>query len=119
LTLDRRRRVAAWRRWSAKLPHNRVRRAVIRDASGRRVGYGPAVPLPEPPLPAVACRAVTRPSCRVEVELDGPSGDDLRRLQEAYRLARRPRPTAVEVGPLPVSTAEVGEWLTAIGGGGR
>jgi hypothetical protein len=59
---------------------------------------------------------VTRPSGRVEVELAGPSGDALRRLQEAYRLARRPRPTAADVEPLPVTTAEVGEWTAAIGG---
>jgi hypothetical protein len=116
LVLARRRQVAAWRRWTAKLPHNRVRREVVRDESGRRVGYGEAVPVPEPRLPAVACRAVTRPSGRVEVELAGPSGAALRRLQEAYRLARRPRPTAAEVEPLPVTAAEVGGWAAAIGG---
>jgi hypothetical protein len=114
--LTRRRQVAAWRRWTAKRPHNRVRRAVVRDASGRKVGYGEAVPVPEPPLPAVGCRTVTRPSGRVEVELAGPSGEALRRLQEAYRLARHPKPTAAEVQPLPVTTAEVRDWLAAVSG---
>jgi hypothetical protein len=113
--LVRRRQVAAWRRWSRKLPHNRVRRPVLRDPAGRKVGYGDPVPWPEPPLPAVACRTVTRPSGRVEVELAGPAGADLRRLQEAYRLARKPKPTAAEVGPLPVTAAEVRRWLAAIG----
>lgn len=101
----RRRQVAAWRRWSAKAPHNRV----------RRPPDGPPVPVPEPPLPAVACRRVTRPSGQVEVELAGPGGKDLRRLQEAYRLARRPRATAEEVEPLPVTRAEVIAWRAGIG----
>jgi hypothetical protein len=115
LVLVRRRQVAAWRRWAAKLPHNRVTRQRVRDATGRVVGYTQPVPVPEPPLPAVACRTVTRPSGRVEVELAGPSGRDLRRLREAYRLARRPRPTTAEVTPLPVTAAEVKAWLTACG----
>jgi hypothetical protein len=110
--------VAAWRRWHAKMPHNRVRRGRIRDACGRVVGYTQPVPVPEPPLPAAACRLVTRPSGRVEVELAGPSGKDLRRLQEAYRLARRPKPTAEEVAALPVTIAEVAVWLKECGGNG-
>src|SRR5438128_2125055 len=85
LVLLRRRAVAAWQRWTAKMPHNRVKRERVRDAAGRVVGYGPLVPLPESPLPEFGCRKVTRPSGRVEVELAGPSGADLRRLQEAYR----------------------------------
>jgi hypothetical protein len=113
--LVRRKQAAAWRRWNAKAPHNRVSRQRVRDAAGRVVGYTQPVPVPEPPLPAVACRKLTRPSGRVEVELAGPSGADLRRLQEAYRLARRPRPTAEEVEPLPVTAAEVRAWLAACG----
>jgi hypothetical protein len=113
--LIRRRRVAAWRRWNAKAPHNRVTRERVRDAAGRVVGYGPPVPVPEPPLPALACRKVTRPSGKVEIEFAGPSGKELRRLQEAYRQARRPCPTA-EVVALPVTMAEVAAWKAAIGG---
>ena len=113
LVLVRRRQVAAWRRWAAKLPHNRVTRQRVRDGAGRVVGYTRPVPVPEPPLPAVACRTVARPSGLVEVELAGPSGRDLRRLQEAYRLARRPMPTAAEVPPLPVTDAEVKAWTAA------
>jgi hypothetical protein len=108
--LIRRRRVAAWRRWNAKALHNRVTRDRIRDPAGRVVGYADPEPVPEPPLPSVACRKVTRPSGKVEVEFAGPSGKDLRRLQEAYRHARRPRPTAAEVEPLPVTLAEVRQW---------
>jgi hypothetical protein len=113
LVLLRRQQVVAWRRWAAKLPHNRVKRDRLRDAPGRVIGYGPPVPVPEPPLPAVACRMVTRPSGRVEVELAGPSGDDLKRLQEAYRQARRPRPTPEDDAPLPVTAAEVKAWTAA------
>jgi hypothetical protein len=113
LVLVRRKQVAAWRRWDAKLPQNRVKRQRVRGADGRVVGYTQPVPVPEPPLPAVACRKVTRPSGRVEVELAGPSGADLRRLQEAYRLARRPRSTQEEVEALPVTAAEVRAWLAA------
>src|SRR6266542_3289252 len=104
--LIRRKQVAAWRRWNAKAPHNRVRRRVD----------GPPIPVPEPPLPRVACRKVTRPSGKVEVEFAGPSGKDLRRLQDAYRLARRPRATPEEVEPLPVTLAEVAAWNAAIRG---
>src|SRR5262245_14141952 len=114
--LIRRKQVAAWRRWNAKLPHNRVKRPRIRDSNGRVVGYALGVPIPEPPLPTVACRKVTRPSGKVEVEFAGPSGAALRRLQEAYRLARRPRATAAEVEPLPVTMAEVRRWREMIGG---
>ena len=104
--------VAAWRRWAAKAPHNRVKRSSIRDAQGHVVGYTQPVPVPEPPLPDVACRRVTRPSGRVEVELAGPAGKDLRRLQDAYRLARRPCATREEVQPLAVTMAEVAGWST-------
>jgi hypothetical protein len=112
--LIRRRQVAAWRRWNAKAPHNRKTRPPIRDSTGRVVGYALGVLVPEPPLPTVACRKVTRPSGKVEVEFAGPSGKDLRRLQKAYRLARRPRATAEEVEPLPVTFAEVASWKAAI-----
>src|SRR5438552_2018343 len=77
LVLSRRRQVAAWRRWSAKLPHNRVKREAVRDAAGRKIGFGPPVPVAEPTLPIVGCRIVTRPSGRMEVELAGPSTPDL------------------------------------------
>jgi hypothetical protein len=115
LVLVRRKQVAAWQRWQARLPHNRVKRERIRNPQGWVVGYTQPVPIPEPPLPAVACRLVTRPSGRVEVELAGPSGKDLRRLQEAYRLARRPKPTVEDVEPLQVAIAEVAAWLTECG----
>jgi hypothetical protein len=88
----------------------------VRDTSGRKVGYGPPVAAPEPPLPATGCRRVTRPSGRVEVELAGPTERDFHRVQDAYRLARRPRPTAEEVEPMPVTAAEVRAWLAAVDG---
>ena len=113
--LIRRQQVAAWRRWNAKASHNRVCRERIRDSAGRVVGYGPAVPVPEPPLPAVACRKVRRPSGKTELELAGPEGIALRQLQEAYRLARMPRTTAAEVVLLPVTMEAVTGWNAAIG----
>lgn len=114
--LVRRIQVAAWERWNAKAPQNRVSRERIRDPNGRVIGYGEGVPVPEPPLPSAACDKVTRPSGAVDVDFAGPDGADLRRLQEAYRLARRPRPTAAEIEPLPVSMAEVRAWQEAIRG---
>src|SRR6266545_5799365 len=114
--LIRRKQVAAWRRWNAKAPHNRVTRPLIRDSTSRVVGYAVGVPVPEPPLPPVACRKVTRPSGKVEVEFAGPSGKDLRRLQDAYRLARHPQATAEEIEPLSVTLAEVAAWNAAIRG---
>lgn len=114
--LHQRRRLAAWRRWAAKLPHNRVVHPPIRDETGRRVGSGDPAPVPEPPLPDAGFRRVVRPSGREEVEPLGPVGADLRRLQEAYRLARRPVPTAEEVPPLPVSMTDVRAWLTLVEG---
>src|SRR5262245_54240952 len=105
--LIRRKQVAAWRRWNAKAPQNRVSRERIRDPAGRVIGYRDPVPIPEPTLPSVACEKVACPSGAVEVVFAGPCGKDLRRLQGAYRLARRPRATAAEVEPLPVTMAEV------------
>jgi hypothetical protein len=112
--LIRRRQVAAWRRWNARAPHNRVKRPRIRDSEGRVVGYALGVPMPEPPLPELACRKVTRPSGKAEVVFAGPAGKDLRRLQEAYRIARRSRPTAAEVELLPVTLDDVRQWQAAI-----
>src|SRR5215218_4128081 len=90
------RQAAAWRRWNRKLPHNRVRRPRIRDLAGRTAGYGPPVPVPEPALASPFCRKVELPSGRSGVQLTD------REIEAAYRLARRPRPTAAEVQPLPL-----------------
>jgi hypothetical protein len=114
--LTHHRQMAGWGRWNAKAPHNRVTRPRIRDTSGRVIGYGEAVPVAEPPLPACACRKVVRPSGKVAVEYSGPSGVDVHRLQQAYRLARWPRATPAEVEPLPVTMAEVTAWKAAIDG---
>jgi hypothetical protein len=107
----RRQQVAAWLRWAAKKSENRVKRERLRDAAGRVVGYGPPVPVPEPPLPAVGCRKLELPSGRVLVELAGPFGVDLRRLQEAYWLARRPQKSEADVGVLSVTEDEVKAWM--------
>jgi hypothetical protein len=112
--LRQRRQAAAWRRWSAKLPHNRVRRPRLRDDRGRVIAYGEPVSIPEPPLPASGCRMVTKPSGKVELILAGSCGADLRRLQEAYRLARRPQPSEADVPALPVTLTEVRDWLAAV-----
>lgn len=88
---------AAWRRWHRKRPHNRVRRERLRDAAGRVVGYGPPVPVPEPPLSSPFCRLTELPSGTVDVFADD------RGIEAAYRLARRPYATRDEVKPLPVA----------------
>jgi hypothetical protein len=95
------REAAAWRRGHRKLPHNRVRRERRRDAAGRVVGYGPPQLLPVPPLTTPFCRVVDLPSGRTDVTLVD------RGVAAAYRLARRPCPTAGDVKPLPVSEADV------------
>jgi hypothetical protein len=101
LSLAARRRAAAWRRWFRKLPHNRVCRPRVRDADGRTVGHGPPVPMPEPQLPPYFCEVVRWPSGRVDVKLTGEA------VETAYRLARRPQPTADAVGRLPLGEAEI------------
>ncbi len=94
-------RAAAWRRWSRKLPHNRVRRTRVRDAAGRTVGYGPPVPVPEPPLLPYFCQTVRLPSGRVDVVLTGEA------VEAAYRLARKPQPTAEAIHPLQLAEDEI------------
>ena len=98
-----RRQAAAWRRWHAKLPRNRVRRTRVRDALGRVIGYGAATPIPEPELIEGFCRKRELPSGRIEVTACDHG------LETAYRLARYPKPTAAEVTPLPISADEVRE----------
>ena len=98
---------AAWRRWHRKLPHNRVRRERVRDAAGRVVGHGPPRPVPEPRLTSPFGRPVELPSGAADVVLDD------RGVAAAYRLARRPCPTAAEVRPLPVSGEEVRRMFEA------
>jgi hypothetical protein len=90
-----------WRRWYRMLPHNRVRRPRLRDAAGRRIGYGPPVPVPEPALPTCFCRKVELPSGRFEVVLADEG------VEAAYRLARYPKPTAEEVVPLPLAEEKI------------
>src|SRR5438132_2596615 len=92
---------AVWRRWSRKLPHNRVRRPRLRDELGRPIGHGPPEPVPEPPLPACFCRKVELPSGRLEVIVSDGG------IEAAYRLARHPKATAEEVVPLPIAADEI------------
>src|SRR5687768_4663929 len=91
LWLAAQRQAAAWRRWNRKLPHNRVCRPRIRDDAGRVVGYGQPVPVPEPILDSPFCRKVELPSGRIDATLTD------HRIEAAYRLARRPRPTMEEL----------------------
>ncbi len=98
---DAQHRAGAWRRWQRKLPHNRVRRPRRRDEHGRPIGYGPAEPLAEPPLPVGFYRKVELPSGRIDLVLcDGSIAD-------AYRLARQPKPTAEAVMPLPIAEEDI------------
>jgi hypothetical protein len=94
---------AAWERWSRKLPHNRVRRSVVRDHDGNVIEQLPPVPVPEPALSAPFCRKVVLPSGKVIVQLED------RGIEAAYRLARYPKATAETVMPLLISEEEVRE----------
>ncbi|HJZ91392.1 MAG TPA: hypothetical protein VKE40_11005 [Gemmataceae bacterium] len=98
-----RRQAAAWRRWNAKLPHNRVWRQRIRDAGGRPIGYGPPMPMPEPALPPPFCQVTVLPAGRRAVVLTGAE------IESAYRHARRPRPTAGDVESLAIPEARIRE----------
>lgn len=102
-----RRQAAAWRRWHAKLPHNRVRRTRIRDARGRVIGYGAATPIPEPQLINGFWRKRELPSGRVELTACDHG------IETAYRLARYPKPTADEVTPLGISESDIRELYRA------
>src|SRR5215213_5488048 len=93
--------VAAWRRWNRKLPHNRVRRPRLRDEHGRRIGFGPPEPLPEPELHPCFTQKVKLPSGRWDVILTGGA------VEAAYRQTRQPAPTPDAVAPLPISEAEI------------
>jgi hypothetical protein len=95
------RQKAAWTRWNRKLPHNRVRKPKIRDETGRPIGDGPPIPVPEPELSSRFCRKVQLPSGRFEIALLDPG------IEAAYRLARYPRSSAEEVKPLPVTEEEI------------
>lgn len=88
---------ATWKRWSRKLPHNRVARPRIRNGSGQVVGYGDPVPIPEPGLPAPFCAKVVNRWTGIEQAAVVDPG-----IEAAYRLARRPVATAADVHPLGV-----------------
>jgi hypothetical protein len=101
------RQKGAWQRWYRKLPHNRVRRARIRDLQGRTIGYGPPVLLPEPVLHSGFCRKVELPSGRTEILLcDGG-------IVAAYRLARYPRQRPEEVEALPLAEQDIRQRYAA------
>src|SRR5262249_10370402 len=85
--LEARRRKGAWERWYRKAPHNR--------------------PGPEPALDATFCRKVTLPSGRTVVQFDD------RRVEDAYRQARHPKPTAEEVEHAILNEDEVRRLLAA------
>jgi hypothetical protein len=99
---------AAWRRWSRKLPRNRVRRARLRDALGRRIGYGPPEPVLEPRWPVFFGQLRQLPSGRCELALDD------RGLAAMYRQARFPQASAELVQPLPVTAEEIDRWHTEV-----
>jgi hypothetical protein len=108
--LRARRQKAAWERWARKMPHNRVRRPVLRDADGQFAGFGPTEPLPEPIVHSLFCKKVTLPSGKVSVELVEQD------VEAAYRQARQPLPTAQEVLPLLIPEEKVARLYRQICG---
>jgi len=101
LWMNARCQAAAWRRWYRKLPHNRVRRTRIRDDRGRPIGYGAAVPIPEPKLPSCFCRQVELPSGRIELFVSDEG------IEAAYRVARYPKICEDEVKPLLIAEEDI------------
>jgi hypothetical protein len=99
--LAARRQKAAWERWYRKMPHNRVRRPHRIDSDGRVTGYGPAEPLPEPPLDSCFCRKTTLPSGKVAVLLQDGN------VEQAYQQVRVPKATAEAVEQLLIAEQEV------------
>jgi hypothetical protein len=101
LSLLARRQAAAWRRWSRKLPHNRVSRPRLRDEQGRIVGYGAREPILEPPIPKWFCERVELPSGKIELVLTGA------KIETAYRQARQPKPTPQELPALSLTEEQI------------
>lgn len=107
-------KVAAWKRWERKAPHNRVARPRVRDASGHVIGYGPPVPLGEPRLcPVFSALHTTRVTwhptrgyCPEGADLTKPVLDN-HLVSEAARIARTPAPTPADVRPLPLSPTDI------------
>jgi hypothetical protein len=108
------RQYAAWRRWRAKRPHNRVIRRRLVDGKGNKVGTEVVGPRPEPPLPPLFCtrrqvlthwseegRPLKKGRLVEEVVFDDWG------VPEAYRAARSPAPTEEEVTPLRLTGEEI------------
>jgi hypothetical protein len=101
LRVTSQKRVATWCRWYRKLPHNRVRRPSLRDDRGRRIGYWPPLPIPEPEIPPGFCQRVELPSGRIEIMLSDHG------VEAAYRQARYPKASPAEVAPLSMCEDEI------------
>jgi hypothetical protein len=82
------RRLAAWQRWNAKLPHNRVIWRRLR-AAGKPVGWEQVGPWPEPALPAFMVEDRWGKRVIAHAWIDS-----------FYRAAHRPAPEPVESWPL-------------------
>jgi hypothetical protein len=93
-----RRHLATYERWARKKPSNRVARAILCNATGQKIGYGPSTPIPQPPKPQLPF--------------------SIAKMETAYRLARIPHATQELVKPLPFSEVEIDKWHAELCSGG-
>jgi hypothetical protein len=93
--------LAAWFRWHAKQPQNRVRTERIKDESGRVTGWSVLGPWEEPRF----CPMFGKPESK-RGWLRIPEHLDDRGILEAYRLARFPR-AREEVQPLTLTASAI------------
>lgn len=104
----------AWQRWQRKEPHNRVSRRRVRNGQGQTVGYGPPVPLAEPPVCPVFSQKVYRTRFvdkkggrQKEGFLEETCLTDDFGVAAAYAAVRRPAAEPGQVRPLGLSAAEI------------
>jgi hypothetical protein len=103
-----RRRLAEWKRWNRKMPHNRLIRRTIRDAVGRKVASEIIGFRPEPPLDPLF---TSRERVIRHGNGDQPSIERISLnytdLPDAYRSARSPQPKPELVEPLRYTPEEI------------
>lgn len=107
------RQQAAWNRWSAKLPHNRVIRRWKRNEQGQRIGYEIVGPAPEPKLNRLMTYLNQN---RASYSISGQWGAlypiD---ITAEYRKARTPAPTPEAVRPLLLTPDQINTLIGELG----
>lgn len=104
---------AAWKRWEAKAPHNRVHRKPIRR-DGQVVGYGDPVPWNEPAICPIFSEKITKKVVWHPTKGYNKDGTDYtyvetkdRFVPAAARQARTPMASTDQVRPLSLTEQEI------------